>query len=248
MSLPTVSVIVTSYQPKAKEYLDLCVRSIKNLNYPSELLDVIIVAPKSYAPEYGGVRTLSPDEPEYGMPRGLNFGMQASSGEYMLVLNDDVILTAFSLDRMLGAMRPEVGLLMPIGNDQQGRYHIPLAHVGPYTLNDIAASLHEDAAGWLMNQQSPLFASERCGGLLFADTLCLYAFMIRREVFARVGPFDETLIGQDDIDYSLRMRQAGLLNAITLDALVWHAGGASNQLTPEQREKSMRIFNEKWGR
>ena len=241
MSLPTVSVIVTSYQPKAKEYLDLCVRSIKNLNYPSELLDVIIVAPKSYAPEYEGVRTLSPDEPEYGMPRGLNFGMQASSGEYMLVLNDDVILTRNSLTPLVNMYEASetMGLLMPYGNDSNlNRYALKSPLSGPYKIEGVKA-----LADPLMNLDSPYPL-----GAIICDTLCLYAFLIRRSVFEKIGPFDENLIGQDDTDYSIRSLHAGFVNAINIGSLVFHAGGASNQLTPEQREKSMRIFNEKWGR
>ena len=240
--LPTVSVIITTYRESAKPYLDLCVRSALQLSYPRELLDIVIVAPKAYAPQYPGTRTVSPPESEYGMPRGLNYGMNASSSEYMFVVNDDVILTNNCLAPLVNWLRQsrEIGLLMPIGNDQQGRYYVPLAIRGPYT----AADVDSNAAGGLMQADASLTYPPV---LMFHDTLCLYAFLIRREVFAKVGPFDENLIGQDDIDYSLRMRQAGYLNAIALDSLVWHAGGASNTLTAEQREKSMRIFNEKWG-
>lgn len=239
-----VSIIITTYRESAKPYLDLCVRSVLNLNYPREQLELVIVAPKSYAPEYPLARTVSPASTEYSMPHGLNFGIAESTAPLMFILNDDVILQRECLTPLVSWMKrlPEIGLLMPIGNDQQGRYLAETNPRGAYTLESLsrmgvsAPSLQN--MGWAMRKMS---------ALTFHDTLCLYAFMIRRECFAKVGPFDENLIGQDDIDYSLRTRQAGYLNAIAFDSLVWHAGGASNTLTTEQREKSMRIFNEKWG-
>lgn len=240
MNLPQCSVIVTTYKESAKPYLDLCAESIRNLNYPKELLEVIIVAPRRYAPQYEGVRTISPDADDYGMPFGLNFGITAASGEYLFVLNDDVILTRNSLSNLIAYPHPQIGLLMPIGNDQQGRYILetkPLGS-GPYNISHFP----EGQPSYLKDYDS-LYPS----GLLAVETLCLYAVLMHRRVWDKVGPFDENLIGQDDIDYSLRARQAGFINAIALDSLVWHAGGASNTLTDEQRKKSFEIFNKKWG-
>ncbi len=237
MNLPRVSVIITSYHAKAQAYIDLCVQSIRNLSYAKELLDVIIVAPSSYAPQYEGVRTISPPEAEYGMPRGLNFGMNASDAEFMFVLNDDVMLTRDCLQPLVSMYRgtPGIGLLMPYGNDSNlNSYALATPINGPYKI--------EQAPVDYMEASSPYPP-----GLIIKDTLCLYAFLISREVFDKVGPFDTGLIGQDDIDYSWRSLKAGYVNAINIASLVFHAGGASNTLTPERRDESMRIFNKKWG-
>jgi GT2 family glycosyltransferase len=234
-----VSIIVTAYLPKSKPYLDLCMQSIANLSVPKDQLEVLVVAPESYAPQYEGVRTISPPEREYHMPRGLNFGISKSRGEFVFVLNDDVILTRDCLQPLVNAMAsPEIGLIMPIGNDQQGRYWLPLRRMGPYTIDQL------ENPEWLMNAGSPYFQ-----GLVFFDTLCIYAFLMRRKTFEENGLFDEKLISGDDIDYCMRLRQRGYLNAIALDSLVWHAGGvsANETFTPEKRALGQKIFNEKWG-
>ena len=237
MSMPRVSVIITSYHAKAKPYLDACVRSVKNLSYPSSLLEVLIVAPGAYAPQYEGVHTIGPPEDSYGMPRGLNFGMQASTGELMLVLNDDVILTRHSLEPLVHMYvnSPTLGLLMPYGNDSNlNRYALSCAVQGPYKIEAVESER-------LMNEESPYPP-----GAIMCDTLCLYAFLISRAAYEKIGPFDEGLIGQDDTDYSWRSIQNGYANAINIGSLVFHAGGASNTLTNDQRTESMRRFNEKW--
>jgi GT2 family glycosyltransferase len=76
----------------------------------------------------------------------------------------------------------------------------------------------------------------------------LYAQLISKRVWREVGEFDENLRGQDDIDYSIRMRQAGYINAIELSSVVWHHGGVSANLTLDdnKRAEAKRIFNEKW--
>lgn len=237
-----VSIVVTAYLDKSKPYLDECIRSIDALEFPREMLEVIVVGRAGYTPEYPNVRTIAPPEPSFYNARGINYGVEHSSGEYLFILNDDVILTRLSLLNLLGHMtrHQELGLVMPIGNDQQMRYHIPLSVMGPYRLENVSRE----------NRSAMTLAhSPHRAALMFHNTLCLYAALMRRELFAKVGPFDDSRQGQDDIDYSLRVRQAGYLNAIATDAIVWHAGGVSADLTMNaiSREESLRSFNEKWG-
>ncbi len=240
MSLPKVSIVITAYLPASKAYLDLCVQSIWNLDYPKELLETIIVAPESYHPMYEGALTISPPEPTYGCPRGLNFGIAQASNEILLVLNDDVILTKDCLKPLLNYMSIEkLGILMPIGNDMQMRYWMPLAVSGPYRLENLGESAKELMnAPWKM--QTPM--------LMLHDTLCIYAYMIRKSVHDEIGGFDESLISSDDIDFCFRLRHKGYLNAIALDSLVWHAGGASadTTFTPEMRVRGKELFDQKW--
>lgn len=242
MSLqPKVSIVVTAYLEASKPYLDLCVQSLMNLDYPKNLLEMIIVSPSSYAPQYEGICTISPQEASYGCPRGLNYGIEHASGELIFVLNDDVIVTRGCLNRLVGYFElQQLGLLMPIGNDQQGRYSFPLPILGPYKIEHT-----EGATSHMMNIDSPYPR-----GLMFHDTLCIYAYIMRKKAHDEIGGFDENLVCSDDIDFTLRLRQKGYVNAIATDALVWHAGGVSadHTFTQEMRERGQKLFNEKWGR
>jgi GT2 family glycosyltransferase len=226
-----VSIIITAYCPESKPYLDQCVQSARALSYKNR--EIIIVGREDYKPQYEGCLTVTPPQKAFWNSTGLNFGVlnAASDSEYYFLINDDVVLTRNCLQPLVDAlkMHPQIGQVMPIGNDMQMRYWSPYLAVGASAFN-------------------PATLSPYPRGLVFADTLCMYATLIGKRVWQQVGPFDETLKGQDDIDYSLRIRQAGLLNAIELSSLVWHHGGVSAQHTLDlaKREEARAIFNRKW--
>lgn len=236
---PRVSIICTSYCPESKPYLNLCIESIRGLTYDN--FETIIVGRPDHWPQYEGTRTISPPYQDFWNSTGLNYGVKYSDpeSEYYFLINDDVILTKNCIQGLLSALQDsKVGQVMPIGNDMQGRYDFPMLPPG-IKLKDIP----KDQLNQIMVLDSPYPK-----GIIFADTLCLYAQMISKKVWNEVGPFDETLTGQDDIDYSLRVRQKGYINAIELSSLVWHFGGVSADitLTPEKRRIAQETFNKKW--
>lgn len=234
-----VSIVITSYSPDSRKYLNLCIESIRNLDYEGEI-ETIIVGRPDYLPQYEGVKTIAPPFPQFYPPIGLNFGMKEAKHDIMLVLNDDTILTKHSLRNLVETYShfPHVGLLMPISNDQQGRYSAIVGAVpGPMKFEDVNPLL-------LMNNSSiyPL-------GLSYHETLCIYAFMISKRVYEAVGPFDESLLNNDDIDYTMRMNQHGYANAIAYNSIIYHFGGvtADKTFSKEVRDEGIKRFMEKWG-
>ena len=229
--MPKVSIIITAYCPESRAYLNECVLSCLNLSYKNR--EIIIVGRQGYEPMYEGCKTVAPAQKEFWNSTGLNYGASkaAADSEYYFFVNDDVVLTRNCLQPLVEAakMHPLVGQVMPIGNDMQMRYFFPYTAIG--------------AGGFNPDAQSPYPR-----GLVFSETLCMYATLISKRVWRDVGPFDESLRGQDDIDYSLRLRQKGYLNAIELSSLVWHHGGvsAAHTLTEEKRKEAMEIFQQKW--
>jgi GT2 family glycosyltransferase len=240
---PTVSIIVTAYLEKSKPYLDLCIQSINNLSYPRDRMKVLIVSPPSYVPKYDGCHNLHPTKPDYYNAHALNYGAEKAYGDYLFFVNDDVIFTKNSLSNLVSLSHDlnDPGIFMPISNDQQQRYILPIPfRPGPYRLKDI-----HDAQG-MMDMESP-YQQVKYSAIL-CDTLCLYAVIMSRDVFNKVGPFDDSRLGQDDIDFSMRVKRAGLLNVISLQSLVFHAGGVSADITmsEKQRSDSLESFNKKW--
>lgn len=244
--MPKVSIIVTAFLEASKPYLDLCIRSINNLNYPD--FETIIVSPRWYKPEYEGFRTVHPTRTDFPNAHALNFGAENADpkSEYFFFINDDVILTKNSLSALVQSAREveNTGIFMPIGNDQQGRYMwpVPWLPVGPWRIDQIKG--HEET---LMNAESPY----RCG-MMFHKDLCLYAVLIPRKVYEVVGGFDEGG-WKDDIDYCWRVAKLGRVNAICMNSLVYHSMGPSTSVTLGALDSQTRIddekrFNEKWER
>lgn len=220
MNLPRISIIVTTYLEKTKPCLDLCMRSIGELNYPKELLEVILVGRRGYAPTYPGVSTVIPPEESFGNPRGLNFGIECASEEsqYFFILNDDVLLTNDCLLNMIKVAQPDL-------------------IINPIELQPVSGNI------------TP--ASSRTHGLVGQDHLCMFATLIPRLVYEKIGGFDERFkTGQDDIDYSWRAKQANVYLVLCLNSLVWHFGGtsANTTISNKMRVENVEYFKSKWGK
>ncbi len=252
MIKPKVSIIVTTYKESTRRYLDLCIKSIRALNYPSDRLDVVLVARRDYAPEYAGVRTVWPDQQSFHNPVGLNYGFASadSDSDHYLMLNDDTVLTRDSLARMVELAGDSELIMCPISPcDNYWKYvlHFSLqSGLERIALNDRFYrydDLKEHHDG-MINAESAYPQ-----GLLVTDMLCLYAALIPRKVWQKVGEFDEHfLTGQDDYDYCLRARALDIPRVIALNALIWHFGGvtADSTLDPSIREKNIAYFKSKW--
>ena len=66
-----------------------------------------------------------------------------------------------------------------------------------------------------------------------------FAFLVRREVFARVGLFDENFnpYGWEDVDISLRAAKDGFRVVYEPKAVVYHLGGRAGRGTVEVYER-----------
>lgn len=235
MNQPLVSIIVTSYCAESRKYLDLCMRSIANLSYKN--IETIIVGRPGYLPEYENAKTITPPEQHFWNGRGINYGVEHSSGEYLFIVNDDCVLTRHCVGRLVEWAKQGINV-MPAGNDMQGRYFAP-----GMTEHFEWCVKHTDFA---LQECDQMICKQPC--LIFADTLCLYAHMVSRELWNKVGPMDDES-GLIDIDWCLRVRQAGHMNAIELSSLVWHFGGSSvvHTLDTPKRQKQREQFKRKWG-
>ncbi len=190
-----------------------------------------------YLPKYDGCKTISPPEQNFWNGRGINYGVENAKGEYFFILNDDVVLTKDCIEPLLN----KYSNTMPVSNDQQGRYSLP----GLTWTNGVSEQIlgDEQNAKIMMNTMSTPIV-----GQIFADTLCLYAHMVHRDIWQKVGGMDDDS-GLIDIDWCLRVRQAGFMNAIELSSLVWHFGGSSVEHTLDgpKRIRQREQFKNKWG-
>lgn len=257
MTWPKVSIVVTAYLKESKAYLDACVESIKRLDYPQELIDVVIVTPMWFQPEYENCRTIHPCFGSYHNPVAINFGAAqcAYDSKHILFLNDDVILTENSLKKMVLIAGDNDVIIGPISNcDNYGLFDadLPLGlNKRQYRMEEIESKLEA-----MMNADLPTGPVRT----IRPHTLYLYANLIPRKVWTRVKNgttpesigFDENFkTGFDDTDYCIRSRNAGVFLVIATDVLIWHCSGTSADVTmgdlkSELREQNERYFRQKW--
>jgi GT2 family glycosyltransferase len=177
-----------------------------------------------------------------GFPKGCNQGARVASGEYLLFLNNDTVVTRGWLGRMLKVFieREMVGLVGPVSNYVSGYFQrIPVDYREPDEELETFAKEHARINDGLVREVYRLAG------------FCLLA---KKSVLDRVGLFDERFgIGTyEDDDLCLRVSEAGYKLYVALDAYIHHEGHATFTMTDGLdmnaiMAENWRIANEKWG-
>lgn len=151
-----------------------------------------------------------------GFCKAVNAGIKAASTEYVLLLNNDTVADremVRSLEAVLDA-EPEafsaaarmISLHDPEKLDSAGDFYCAL--------------------GWAFSRgkDKPSESYMRSGRIFSA---CAGAALYRREVFDRIGYFDENHFAYlEDMDIGYRANIYGYYNKYAPDAIVYHAGSA----------------------
>ncbi|HOW27088.1 MAG TPA: glycosyltransferase family 2 protein [Elusimicrobiota bacterium] len=220
-------------------FLKNCVESIrKNTNVPYELI-FVDNASKDGTDKY--LRTVKDakiiSNPEnLAFARGNNQGVMVASGDRILMLNADVIVTPHWLEYLNRCMdsHPLVGLVGPSTNCATQIQSIPAGYTSLKDLDKFAmANSIKNSAIWEETHR-----------------LIGFCLLIRKEVIQKVGLLDERFGpgGYEDYDYCLRVRQAGFKIMHCKDVYIHHFGGKGYQKMnyDRLRETNRGIFVDKW--
>ncbi len=161
-----------------------------------------------------------------GYTRAANQGLRHATGEFVVLLNSDTVLTPRWLDLMVACADsdPRVGLVGPLANTASWQ-SVPavVEDDGDWAANDLPTGQTIAGMADLVGRASPgVYPS-----IPFLNGFCL---LIRRRVLDRIGPFDEDAFGDgygEENDFCERARRAGFLTAVAGDAYVWHSQSRS---------------------
>lgn len=248
-----VSIIIPSFSANTRAHLDLCLQSIINMNYPLGLIDVIVSTPAAYEPEcLFFAKVVHHPDPNRQFAEAVNYGVKMSHPEskYLLILNDDTILTKNSLLELVRTAEQEPAVINPTSNCDLGwKYLLSLElekDGEKYQISKRFFGMNE-ALGFeqsLMNAKS-IYPR----GAMLTDTLALYATLIPRKIWDDVGELDEQFkTGYEDSDWCHRAKLKGWPLKIELSSIIWHFGGVATLecLSQEQTDENKRKFFAKW--
>jgi GT2 family glycosyltransferase/glycosyltransferase involved in cell wall biosynthesis len=242
-----VAIVVLSYDNP--EYLRQCLESIwENTRYPS--YDVYVVENGSN-PEIDAYLTAESETRErlhvirpganLGFARANNLAVElAGDCEYVVLLNDDVVVTDGWLRTLLRHLEDDtVGIVGPVTNWTGNEARVDVDYEGLEGMDEFAAR----------------HTAERTGKTFDITSLAMYCVAIRRRLYDSLGRLDERFeVGMfEDDDFAQRVRDAGLRVVCAEDVFIHHWGRASfSRMDQEQYnavfEANRRRFEEKWGR
>lgn len=243
-----LSVIVVSWNVRL--YLERCLSALQKARQGIRS-EVIVIDNHSQdgTAEYlaelpkEGLKVILNDE-NLGFAKAVNQGIRVSQGEFILLLNPDTEVEEGALSTMVAFMRAHTDagiagckIVNADGSLQPSVRMFP--DLASQTL--VALKLHRLLPGvrWLGRYFARDFDYNKAQEV---DQVMGAFFLFRRELVAKIGPFDEGFfLWFEEVDFCRRAKNGGWKIMYTQEAQVRHIGGRSfAQLPPLARQ---RIFN-----
>lgn len=229
---PTVYNLVLNWNGAA-ETLD-CLRSLERQSYANQ--ESIVIDNGSIDDSVATIRAAFPsvtiirNEENLGFAAGINVGVRFAleqGADYILILNNDLVLAEECVAEMVTHMGPDTGLVtaaLYFADDRDRLWSIG-GHISPFTLEKTADARGQLDSGHLPRVMDRTFVP---GG----------ATMISRAVFERIGLYDERFfLYYEDADYSLSASRAGIKAAVATRARMWHSVSKSSGGSDTPRER-----------
>ncbi len=212
-----VSVVVLGYN--TKDYLSDCFNSIlAQTGAKFETLYVDNASADGSAEfvknNFKAVRVISSPS-NTGYAGGNNFGAASARGEYLLIVNPDIIAQAGWLSKLLQFARQK---------EREGEDVIACSKVvladKPDTINSLG--LFMSSLGFSGSVGDGEKSEKYTQPIeMFAPTGC--SFLIRRETFLSLGGFDESFFMYDeDLDLGWRAANRGIATWMAPSSVIWH--------------------------
>jgi GT2 family glycosyltransferase len=202
MILPSVSLVVLNWN--GREFLDTCLDSLEQLDYPKDRLELVLCDNGSTdgSVEYvrrrhPGFRVVALDR-NYGFADGNNRGVNEATGDWVGFLNNDMEVPVDWLQRLLTPLetRPDLACLASRIVSWDGG-----------AIDFIGGGVNFQGHGLQLDHDAPSSSHDVARPLLFA---CGGAMLIRRKLFLEVGGFDPAYFAFfEDVDLGWRLNLLG---------------------------------------
>ncbi|WP_102275743.1 glycosyltransferase [Cytobacillus massiliigabonensis] len=219
--------------------LDMTIRCLESIrSNTSEEIELIVIDNAStdgtihYLKEQKDIKAIFNSE-NAGFPRGCNQGVNHASGENILFLNNDTVVTPNWLENMLRVLysNEKIGMVGPVSNFCAYPQQVPVTYNGIHEIEEFAQKREQAYKG----QSLPY------------PRLVGFCLLIKKIVLDEIGLFDERFgLGNfEDDDLCLRAKMKGFELMIALDSFVHHEGHATFSQTGIDLEG---LLNENWNK
>ena len=243
--MPKVSIVIVTYNNL--DFTKKCLESMERFNNYLNC-EIIIVdnlstdGTREYLVEYEkshlNVKVILHHE-NSGFAGGNNIGIKASTGDFVILLNNDTYVTPNWIQNLLKHF-----------NDER------IMMVGPRTNNignEARIAISYNSLDEMIEKSYDIYYTN-ADRQYEMDVLAFFCVVIKREVVDEIGLLDEIFgIGMfEDDDYCKRVQNAGYRLVCADDVFIHHHLGASFDKNPEWKEKlfqkNKKIFEERYGK
>lgn len=251
----TVDIIICVHN--ALEDVKLCIESvIKHTNDPYRIILVNDGSDEMTASYLKNISLQYTEEKivlltnireQHGYAIAANIGMNFSTGEFVVLLNSDTIVTEGWIDKMIDCAKSDsqIGIVGPLSNTAGWQSVPELMMDGDWCHNELPEGINIQKMGAII---------EKYSGKIYIQVPLINGFcmMISRRVFEKIGYFDEENFGRgfgEEDDFNLRAYGAGFKLAVADNTFIYHAQSKSytDAVRKELSKKSRKILREKHG-
>ncbi|MTK64588.1 MAG: glycosyltransferase family 2 protein [Methanobacterium sp.] len=213
-----LTVIIPNFN--GKHLLKQCFESLKIQNCS---LDVIIVDNGSSDESVDYIKQNYPEfrlienRENLGFSKAVNQGIKASNTDFVMLLNNDVVLEENAVKNLLNCIKKDSKIFCAASK---------MLNADKITIDD--AGDDYTLLGWTkkVGNGKPESAYTKDREIFSA---CAGAAIYRRKVFKEIGYFDETFFAyMEDVDMSYRARIHGYKCVYSSNAIVYHLGSATS--------------------
>ena len=210
-----LTVIIPNYN--GLHFLNECFESLKKQNFFFEVIiidngsnDGSLEFIKENYPEF----TLIENQDNYGFSVAVNQGIKSATTDYVLLLNNDVVLETECISNLLNCIKTDQNIFAVASRMIQYSDRSKLDDAGDeYTLIGWTRKVGDGKSSKLYTVEREVFSA------------CAGAALYRCSIFDRIGYFDEHFFAyMEDVDISYRARIHGYKCFYCPDAVVYHHG------------------------
>ena len=175
-----------------------------------------------------------------GFAGGNNDGIRAAEGDYIVLLNNDTVVTPYWLNDLISHLKDDkVGMVGPVTNCIANEAQIPVAYADYSQMDEFAAK----------------YTSIHKGEVFDIAILAMFCVAMTRATYQKTGEIDEAFgMGMfEDDDYAQRIHKQGLRVVCAEDVFVHHVGKQSFSKLDDRTyntlfEKNKAIYEKKHGK
>ncbi|MBD7969716.1 glycosyltransferase family 2 protein [Paenibacillus gallinarum] len=235
------SIVIPTFNQVA--YLKECINSIKaNTDVPYEIIVVDNASSDGTAAylrnQKSGIRYTILEE-NRGFSGGINYGLMMARGKYIVMLNNDTVVTKGWLTHMLHCLQSDeqIAAVGPVTN-----------YIGGDQQIDVPYQRIQDMWAFAERYSIPDPSQWR-----ITDRLVGFCLLFRRELISEVGYLDEGYrIGNyEDEDWNIRIHLLNRKLAVAGDSFIHHYGSVSMKKLADQfvqtNDRNAKFYADKWG-
>ena len=224
-----ISIVIVNYN--VKEYIISCIESIYKHSKARLSFEVIVVDNNSKDGSTKKIEDLFPkvtvlkNNKNFGFSFAANQGAELSSGNYILILNPDTLFNDDVLKKLYNEAKNQqnLGVLGPSLVSENGSVHQSFWR-DPNIFTTILSIFHLDFLNIYKNYNNVTFEKSKT-----VDTISGGAFFLKKDLFVKLGGFNDALFWMEDIDFCKRVRQKNYNVIYFSKAKIIHFIGKSSE-------------------